>query len=239
LSPNFINRTIIRDYGKIATFAILVLISIHPVFLKFTERDLGYHMVVEHTLFFFVGVLSVQGAESILRILVSSNHYARSKLRRTFVLSWTRLLRGLFTIDRHGYIWIIIVVDLLVFWHLPWVFDFAQLHGLVHVAQHVSFILVGAMCFLAARSLGESFKIFGLLSLNGIMGFAGLMFSVLDKPIYLVYSVNSHNDAGYWMLIMCLVLLLIALPAYLIKRTLFYVRVKQISSVSSDHGVNG
>lgn len=64
--------------------------------------------------------------------------------------------------------------------------------------------------------MGESFKIFGLLSLNGIMGLAGLMFSVLDKPIYLVYSVNSHNDAGYWMLIMCLVLMLIALPAYLV-----------------------
>ena len=53
------------------------------------------------------------------------------------------------------------------------------------------------------------------------MGLAGLMFSVLDKPVYLVYSVKSHNNTGTWMLIMCIVLLVIVLLFYLIKRALF------------------
>src|SRR5439155_2751263 len=132
-----------------------------------------------------------------------------------------------FSINRYGYVWLVIASALLVYWHIPSVFDFAQLHEQAHVTQHISFIVVGAIGFLVIRSLGESFKLFVIFALNGIMGFVGLMFSVLDKPIYLVYSVNSHNNAGIWMLIMCIVLLVIVLPAYLIKRALFYARIGQ------------
>jgi hypothetical protein len=52
------------------------------------------------------------------------------------------------------------------------------------------------------------------------MGLAGLLFSVLDKPVYLVYSVKSHNNTGPWLLIMCIGLLVIVLLFYLIKRAL-------------------
>lgn len=109
-------------------------------------------------------------------------------------------------------------------------FDYAELHEQAHIAQHISFVVVGAMGFLAARSLGESFKLFALFALNGVMGFAGLMFSVLDRPIYLVYSVNSHNNAGVYMLVSCIILLLVILPAYLIRRTFFHIRVRKSSS---------
>ena len=44
--------------------------------------------------------------------------------------------------------------------------------------------------------LGESFSIFLLFTITGIMGFASLAFAVSDNPIYSVYSVNSHHDAG-------------------------------------------
>jgi Protein of unknown function (DUF1404) len=228
LSLNFINRNI-RNYVIITTFTILTLMSIQPAFLEFTERDLAYHMVIEHTLFFFLGYLSVQIAEIILRLLVSSNINKKSNLKGIIILFWTKFLRTIFSINRYGYVWLIIASALLVYWHIPSVFDFAQLHEETHVAQHISFIVVGAMGFLAIRSLGESFKLFAIFTLNGIMGFVGLMFSVLDKPIYLVYSVNSHNNAGIWMLIMCIVLLVIVLSAYLIKRALFYARIGQAS----------
>jgi Protein of unknown function (DUF1404) len=125
------------------------------------------------------------------------------------------------------FVWVIIAVDLLIFWHLPWVFDFAELDVGTHIAQHGSFIVVGAVGFLSARSLGETFKLFALFALNGIMGFAGLMLSVMDTPIYLVYSVNSHNNARIWMLIMFIVLLVIVIPVYVIKRALFYARIRQ------------
>ncbi|MDQ6863644.1 MAG: DUF1404 domain-containing protein [Thermoproteota archaeon] len=75
---------------------------------------------------------------------------------------------------RPAYIAAFIVLNPLTFWHIPWVFDYAELHEQAHIAQHISFIVVG---FMAVRSLGESFKLLALFALNGVMGFAGLMFS--------------------------------------------------------------
>jgi len=218
----------IREYLLIGIFGILIFILVQPAFLEFTERDLAYHMTIEHTLFFVIGVMSVQVAETILKL---SNRYKNNHSRLGIVISlWARLLRKLFTINKYGYVWIIIAIGLLTFWHIPWIFDYAELNVPVHVAQHISFILVGAMAFLAARSLGESFTLLALFTLNGIMGFAGLIFTLLDRPIYLVYSVNSHNNAGTYMLVSCIVLLLVVLPVYLIRRALFHVNIRHRTS---------
>ena len=81
LSPNFINRNI-RSYIIITTFTILSLMSIQPAFLEFTERDLAYHIVIEHTLFSFLGVLSVQVAEIILKHLVPSSTRQKNRSKR-------------------------------------------------------------------------------------------------------------------------------------------------------------
>lgn len=79
MSPNFINRKF-RSYVIITTFTILTLMSIQPAFLEFTERDLAYHIVIEHTLFSFLGVLSVRVADIILKLLVSSRTNRKSNL---------------------------------------------------------------------------------------------------------------------------------------------------------------
>lgn len=194
---------------------------------------MAYHMTIEHTLFFIIGVMSVQVAETVLKLLNSyknNNNTLRNSVFSAIVSLWTRMLRKIFTVNQYGLIWVIIAVALLTFWHIPAIFDYAELNPPVHIAQHISFILVGAMGFLAARSLGESFTLLALFGLNGVMGFAGLMFSLLNKPIYLVYSVSSHNNAGTFMLVCCVLLLLVILPAYLIRRTLFHIRVRYSSS---------
>ena len=136
------------------------------------------------------------------------------------------ILRKIFKIKKIGFIWVIITILILTFWHIPFVFDYSELQGDVHVMQHLSFIVVGITGFLSLRALGESYKIFLLLILAGMMGFIGLMFSVLDTSIFNVYSVSSHNYAGTSMVIVSLILLLIGLPLYIIKKTLSYVKVK-------------
>jgi uncharacterized protein DUF1404 len=213
----------------IGTFCILMFILVQPAFLEFTEQNLAYHMTIEHTLFFVIGVMSVQVAETVLKLFNSykkNDHETRNSVLSVLVSLWTKMLRKIFTINKYGLIWVIVAVGLLTFWHIPAIFDYTELNPPVHIAQHISFILVGAMGFLAARSLGESFTLLALFGLNGVMGFAGLMFSLLDKPIYLVYSVSSHNNAGTFMLVCCILLLLVIFPAYLIRRTLFHMRVK-------------
>jgi hypothetical protein len=111
-------------------------------------------------------------------------------------------------------------------WHIPAVFDYASTHPLSHVLQHISFIAVGGAIFVTIRILGESFNLFLLLSLVGMMGLGGLIFAILESPIYQVYSITSHHNAGFYMIISSILLLLVITPIYLIRRTVFHLRAK-------------
>jgi len=51
-----------------------------------------------------------------------------------------------------------------------------------------------------------------------MMSIIGLIFSVLDNPIYSGYIVNAHNYAGISMVIVSIIILLIGLPIYAIKK---------------------
>lgn len=122
--------------------------------------------------------------------------------------------------------WLSIPILLLAVWHYPPLFDYAVLHANVHILQHISFIVVGATAFIALRTLGESFKIITLIALNAAMAFGGLLLSVTTDPVYSVYSVNGHNEAGNYMLVTCILLLVIGLPAYLIHRAFIHIRIR-------------
>lgn len=145
-------------------FGTLVATSIQPDLLAATEKDLASHMVLEHTLFFVLGGISIQVAESVLRLIVSSENNEKRKknktdkgiksnLRLNLILVWSKLLRKIFGVNnRYGFIWLIIPIILLTFWHLPFVFDYAALNDRVHILQHISFIIVGATSFFALRA---------------------------------------------------------------------------------------
>jgi cytochrome c oxidase assembly factor CtaG len=230
----------ISDCAWLCAFAILILVSVQSSILELTEKDLADHMVIEHTLFFFLGAASVKTAEIVLRILVShtnrqhkyitvskSEGQIGNNLKLSIITVWTSILKRIFSVySSYGLLWVLVPAVLLALWHLPSLFDYALLHEEVHILQHISFVMVGVTGYLALRTLGDSFKIIILIILNAIMGFAGLLFSVTTDPVYSVYSVSSHNEAGTYMLVTCMLLLLIGLPAYLIHRTLFYVRIK-------------
>ena len=246
-------------------FGTLTVISVQSPILEITEQNLADHMVIEHTIFFFLGAASVRTAEIILRVLVSYTYSARRKfsyqaiaktkkisrlpidnknvmdtdgyngcdnskktpLLMKIVRFWSSIVRTIFSVSsRHGFLWFSVPVILLALWHYPPLFDYAVLHENIHILQHISFIIVGVTGFIALRTLGESFKIIILITLNAIMAFAGLLFSVTTDPVYSYYSTSGHNEAGNYMLITCILLLLIGLPAYLIHRALFHIRIR-------------
>jgi hypothetical protein len=151
----------------------------------------------------------------------------QTALRVAILSKWKHILRKIFTVNqfKYRYIWIIASIFILVIWHIPSIFDFADRHVQVHILQHISFIVVGATGYLAIRSFGESFSLFLLLSLMCMMSFVGLLFSVTQTSLYTVYSIHDHNDAGTYMIILSILLLLIGFPAYLIRRALFHTQV--------------
>lgn len=229
------------DYIIIAIFILLVLLSLNETVMFHLEKDLGNHMIIEHILFFSIGALSVCLAERILKIMIRNDKksftMARSKYShsgtRTMTVTiryWKSILRRVFKLNMHPWAWIAITCSLIFVWHVPQMFDYASTHVPLHVMQHLSFIAVGAAGFMVIRLLGESFNLFLIFSLIGMMGFGGLIFAISDSQVYGVYSIPSHQNAGIYMIISCLILLLVIMPAYLIRRTLFHLNSSRLSS---------
>lgn len=225
------------SYLLITVFIVLIFISLQTFLLIPLEKELAYHMIIEHGIFFLLGATSIKITEVVLKTLIIYNKNQIKKIEITLNNKkrsniskltdfWSKVLRKVFKIKKIGFIWLIISILILAFWHIPIVFDYSELNPDVHILQHISFIVVGMTGFLSLRALGENYKIFLLLILSGMMGFIGLIFSVLDTSIFNVYSVNSHNYAGTYMLVVSIILLLVGLPFYLISKTLSYVKVK-------------
>ena len=225
-------------YLLIIGFIGLIIISLQTFILIPLEKELAYHMIVEHSIFFLLGATSIKIAELFLKALViyskkqgnndskNSNIYNKKNMILKFTIFWSKLLRKIFKTKEMGFVWVIISIFILAFWHIPSIFDYSELHADIHILQHISFIIVGMTGFLSLRALGESYKIFLLLILAGMMGFIGLIFSVLDTSIFDVYSISSHNYAGTCMVVVSLVLLIRGLPLYTIKKTLSYAKAK-------------
>jgi hypothetical protein len=197
------------------------------------ENELAYHMIIEHSIFFLLGAISVKVAEMFLKTLVIYQRKQKKTLNQNQnnIISkstnlWSSILRKIFKTKRIGYVWIFVSILILAFWHLPFIFDYSELHPNVHIMQHISFIFVGVTGFLSIRALGESYQIFLILVLSGMMGFVGLVFSVLDNSIYAVYSITGHNYAGTAMVVVSIILLIVGLPSFAIKKTVSYAKTK-------------
>jgi len=200
-------------------------------------------MIIEHMLFFAIGALSVVITEILLREITVRNSQYIAKVKSEeikpsnvtpivrfhtteIIQYWKQFLRNIFRLNKYPWIWIIVALLLMVVWHIPYVFDYAFTHSMAHVLQHISFVAVGAAIFVTIRILGESFNLFILLSLIGMMGFGGLIFIILDSQVYHVYSIRSHHDAGIYMIVSSILLLLVITPIYLIRRTIFHLKAK-------------
>ena len=227
---------IIKKYTLLLCFSfiILLVISLQPFLLVPMEHELAYHMIIEHSIFFLLGALSIKISELVLKktIIYKKNKIKDEQKQNNknivfrLIYIWSNIIRNIFKTKRIGFIWITISVIILAFWHLPQFFDYSVLNENIHILQHISFIFVGITGFLSIRSLGESYQILLILILSGMMSFIGLIFSVLNDSIYSVYTIAAHNYAGTSMVIVGILLLLIGLPIYAIKKTLIYIKTK-------------
>lgn len=230
----------VRRLVPIAIFIALTAVTLQTPLLELTEQKLWSHMIIEHAAFFSIGALSVMSSERVLQLLylrhrqellalkIDSEQSPSPRYSTKFTLWWGDLIRRIFALDRTGLLWLSVAIILMGLWHLPRVFDTAAVDPSIHIIQHFSFIVVGVAGYLSIR--GESHRIFLLIALIGMMGFAGLLFAVLDDPVYTVYSVPEHNEAGGYMVLTSTAILIIGLPAYLIKRTLSYVHARGLDS---------
>ena len=94
-----------REFVFIAAFGILTVISLQGSLLEIFEQDLANHMVLEHTIFFIYGALSIIVAEIVLRFIISYEKTSRHldhckdnythKLKYSGVTTNSRLIIGI------------------------------------------------------------------------------------------------------------------------------------------------
>jgi cytochrome c oxidase assembly factor CtaG len=234
------------DFIAVIVFLLLIALSLNEIVLEQLERDLGNHMILEHLLFFSIGALSVFVAERILRFIIISNdrdafvdsnleihQYSSSRATGKAIQYWKAILRKIFKLNTYPWSWIVIAGSLFFVWHIPPIFDYASTHESVHVMQHLSFVMVGAATFMIIRLFGESFNLFLIFSLIGMMGFSGLILAISDNQIYQAYSIRSHHNAGMYMIISTFALLLVIMPTYLIRRTMYHIKTSKFRGSNS------
>ena len=210
---------------------IIIMIIANGRLLSNLESDLGTHMIVEHAMFFSIGYISILASEGILRGLVNTarqrsaaSHMSKHSIFiQTLLTSWTRFVRSSYIMAGNGLILIICAIILVAFWHIPSFFDLSSYSEKIHLLQHFSFVMVGALFFLSLRQLGQSLVLFLIISSVGMMLLSGLGLALANERLYLPYSVSSHNTTGEYMLAISIAIALIGLPGYLIHRTLFHV----------------
>ena len=228
--PRLQTRTPLKSCLYVLALGSLVIISFQDTVLISLESDLGNHMILEHTLFFLMGYLGIKTSEIILKILfakIKNDNVDVAKVttwQQTLMNCWTGIVRYLFAINRIPYLPLVSAIILLIFWHVPTVFDYAVFDGKVHILQHLSFILVGMLLFLCTRQLGESLTLYLLVSSVGMMILSGLVLALANGRIYVPYTISSHNIAGEYMFATSIAIALICLPVYLIRRTLLHIR---------------
>ena len=228
--PRLQSRTPLKSCLYVFALGSLIIISFQDTVLISLESDLGNHMILEHTLFFLMGYLGIRTSEIILKIFfakIKNNNVEYdakgTTWQQTLMKLWTGIVRFLFAIKR-PFLPLVSVIILLIFWHVPTVFDYAVFDGKVHILQHLSFILVGMLLFLCTRQLGESLTLYLLISSVGMMILSGLVLALANGRIYVPYTISSHNVAGEYMFAMSIALAVICLPVYLIRRTLLHIR---------------
>lgn len=218
-----------KKFWMIILFSILVLITLQKDIDLFLESDFTAHMLLQHGLFFAIGIMSVLLMENILKFFASkykqvenesSKKGMRMQVASTFLNYWKCILREVFKLNRHGVIWLAIAALLVILWHVPFLFDAASMNEEIHIFQHLSFIIAGAIAFIGLRSLGENSVIFLIFSMSGMMAISGLVFVLLTERIYLSYNLDSQIESGNYMIASSIITLLVIFPAYLIKRSM-------------------
>ncbi|MGH9979815.1 MAG: hypothetical protein ACRD8Z_28835, partial [Nitrososphaeraceae archaeon] len=115
--------------------------SLNEIVLALLERDLGNHMIIEHTLFFSIGALSVCVAERILKFMINIERKSSggtkleiqqpppSTTTAKTIQYWKAILRTIFKLNTHPWSWIFIAGSLIFIWHIPQIFDYASTHA--------------------------------------------------------------------------------------------------------------
>ena len=185
------------------------------------EEDLGGHMIIEHSVFFLLGYCIMSSAKKVVKNTFCKYKISSQSLFNPLYLN-IKKIKGNIYLKKNRYIYIFLIISLLFFWHIPVIFDIAFYDNIVHLLQHISFIIVGMCLYMIIREFDFSFVFFSFILTCGIMGLFGLLLTLSTNPFYYPYSIQSHVNAGNYMILSSIIMMVIILPIFLIKKAIMY-----------------
>ena len=117
------------------------------------------------------------------------------------------------------YCWIFIIVILLFFWHIPIIFDYASYYVIVHLLQHMSFVIVGMCIYMVIKKFDFTFNFILFILMGSIMGLSGLLLILSITPVYSFFTIQSHISAGNYMIISSIMMMILCTSNYIDKKS--------------------
>lgn len=187
----------------VALSLLVILVASSEELLAFSANNLAFHMTVEHIVFFSTGAVFVV-VMGRLWFLARKNPLSISHRNIQIITGIT------------------VSAILLGIWHFPPFFAAAVVHEELHMLQHLSFLAVGAFAMIAIKVISVSHLLLSMVVTNALMGLSGLLLVLPERQVFFPYSIDSHIQAGNVMIILATAMGIIALPAFLIARSLRY-----------------
>jgi len=163
--------------------------------------------MMQHFLFFAVGVLFAYGVESSM--LVASR--LSSKASRVRAL----LGKVNLAVNKCGLLTFLAAAALIAFWYMPAQFDAATMIAYVHVEMDIAMLLAGGLIFVGCRFLSKRMKLIAPIVAGKLMGLYGSFLLLTPATLYAAYPIYEQTEAGVVMMFLMLGLDFTIVPIWL------------------------
>jgi len=163
--------------------------------ISLEDRNLAYHMFVEHFFYIFSSISLSYGVEYLIII--------RKKTKPTSIISLihNRIIKINNKYNKKGITTSAIIVLILVYWHLPTNFNLTSIDNDWHILMHIFLSIIGLLIYLDIKSTTQKGLLIKLIILMNMMLIIGFTLILTESYYYTNYIHDQQSLTGIIMAI--------------------------------------
>jgi len=179
----------------IITSIVLIDFANSQWIINLEDRNLAYHMFVEHFFYIFSSIILSYGIEYLIVV--------RKKTEPTSIISLihNRIVKINNKYNRKGIITSAIITLLLVYWHIPTNFNLTAIDNEWHILMHIFLSIVGLLIYLDIKSTTQKGLLIKLIILMNMMLIIGFTLILTGSHYYTSYIYDQQSLTGILMAI--------------------------------------
>ncbi len=192
---NIIQLFVLKGLIYIITGIVLIDFANSQWIISLEDRNLTYHMFVEHFFYIFSSITLSYGIEYL--IIVKKKTEPKSIIS----LIHNRIIKINNKYNRKGIITSVIITLLLVYWHIPTNFNLTAIDNEWHILMHIFLSIVGLLIYLDIKSTTQKGSLIKLIILMNIMLIIGFTLILTGSHYYTSYIYDQQSLTGIIMAI--------------------------------------